>query len=73
MITVSIWYYSLDPDFEEGPGTLDRFELEASTGERREYLQGTPEEINKDVEEFLTWVRQRHPGESVEMDCTIID
>lgn len=73
MITVSIWYYSLDPDFEEGPGTLDRFEISASSGEKQEYLQGTPEQIRKDVDEFLAWVRQRHPGEVVEMDCTIID
>ena len=35
MIKVDVWYYSLDPYFYEGPGTLDRFDLEASTGEKR--------------------------------------
>lgn len=73
MITVSIYYYSLDPDFEEGPGTLDRFELSASSGEKSEYLQGTPEQEEKDVAEFIDRVRRRHPGEQVELDCTIID
>lgn len=69
MIKVDVWYYSLDPYFYEGPGTLDRFKLEASSGESREYLQGTQEEERQDVQEFIDWVRGKHPGEEV-IDCT---
>lgn len=69
MITINIWYYTLDPDFEEGPGTLDRFELASSSGESREYLQGTHEQEMRDVEEFINWVRGKHPGEEI-IDCT---
>lgn len=69
MIKVDVWYYSLDPYFYEGPGTLDRFDLEASTGEKRTFLQGTIEEEKRDVKEFINWVRGKHPDEEV-VDCT---
>ena len=63
MITIKI-IYGFEPD-ECGDPLEWWFTVYSSNGESRVYLQGSQEENRKNVEEFIAWVRGKHPDEEI--------
>lgn len=63
MITVKA-IYGFCPD-EYGDPLEWWFTVYASSGEAKNYIQGSPEENSAKIKEFINWVRGKHPGEEV--------
>lgn len=67
MITVKATY-GFEPD-EYGDPLEWWFTVYSNSGEAKNYIQGSQEENRKNVEEFINWVRGKHPDEEI-IDCT---
>lgn len=60
--------YGFEPD-EHGDPLEWWFTVFSSSGENASYIQSSDKENRAKIEEFITWVRGRHPGETI-VDCT---
>lgn len=67
MITVKV-IYGFEPDTSGDPVEY-WFTVYSNSGESKNYVQGSHEENRALIEDFINWVRGRHPDETI-IDCT---
>lgn len=67
MITVKV-IYGFEPDASGDPVEY-WFTVYSSSGEAESYVQADPEENRAKISKFISWVRGKHPDETI-IDCT---
>ena len=67
MITIKI-IYGFESDIYGDPVEY-WFTIYSDSGESESHIQGSQEENNEKIKEFISWVRGKHPEEEV-IDCT---